>query len=452
MITKEELLSKQIGTISLGCDKNRVDTEHFLATLKQAGFLFCEKAEDAEIIIVNTCAFIESARKESIQVILEMIQQKVINCEKLIVTGCLVQKYLEEIKENFPEVDAFIAISDYNKITKIIYELYNLEFPENAIESKENEKLAKNYCFNRITTTPSHYAYLKIADGCNNLCSYCTIPSIRGRFISTSIEELINEANELVSKHGAKEIILVAQDVTRYGEDLYEKNMLIELIHKLCEIKDLEQLRLLYCYPEKVTDELIAEIGSNPKLCKYIDIPLQHVSTPVLKRMHRRSTYESIISLINKFKTSSIFIAIRTTFMVGFPGETYKDFKELLKFVKEFKLSNIGVFTYSRENDTPSASFKKQIPNFIKKLRYKRLMRILEKIAIANNRYFTGQTLKVVCEGTTVNGYYGRNEYQAPDIDGVVYFTSNKQISIGQMCDVMVTDALKYDLKGETII
>ena len=451
MITEKELLNKKIGVVSLGCDKNRVDTEHFLAILKQAGFLFCEKAEDAEIIIVNTCAFIESARKESIETILEMAQCKLASCEKLIVTGCLVQKNLQEIKENFTEVDAFIGINDYKKIVPTIYTLYGLEFSKKAEQSNKDEKLTQNYCFNRIITTPNHYAYLKIADGCNNQCSYCTIPSIRGKFTSVPLQELVDEANELVSKHGTREIILVAQDVTRYGEDFYKKNMLIELIRNLSKINDLEQIRLLYCYPEKVTDELILEIENNPKVCKYIDIPLQHVSTPVLKQMHRRSTYESIIKLINKFKISPIFIAIRTTFMVGFPGETHKDFVELIKFVKDFKLNNVGAFTYSREEGTPSASFKAQVPEFIKKLRYKRLMKVLAVVALQNNKYFIGQTLKVVCDGFTDDGYYGRSQYQAPEIDGVVYFTSKEKISVGQVCDVIVTDALKYDLKGETV-
>ena len=337
-MTIEELKKKKIGFISLGCDKNRVDLENVIFSLKSAGFEIVNNPEIANIIVVNTCSFLESARIESIENILEMSSYKSSNLEKLIVTGCLNELNYCDLKESLPEVDAFVNVKDNERIIEIIYNLYNLQYNGDKFTG-------------RILTTPNHYAYLKISEGCNNFCTYCLIPYIRGRYKSRPIDELVREAEFLVS-NGVKELIIVAQDVTKYGFDIYGKKSLVNLLEELSKINNLQWIRLLYCYPEEIDDELIQEIKNNNKIVKYLDIPLQHVSDNILKSMNRRSSKEKIYQLFNNLKNEIPNIILRTTFILGFPNEQENDFNEILEFLKIFKLDNVGFCKYSREEGT----------------------------------------------------------------------------------------------------
>ena len=333
---KKNYRSKLVGVISLGCDKNRVDSEIMLTYLRDAGYKFTSDASIADIIIINTCGFIKNARNESMDTINEMSEFRRnpnARCQRLIVTGCMPQKWSNEMREEFPEVDIILGIDQYPDIVKII----EASFEKNKKIVKVGGGAAIPYIKDRMVTTPVHYAYLKVADGCENYCTFCTIPFIRGKYKSQSMENLIDEAQSLVD-NGATEIILVAQDISRYGMDKSGKPQLIQLIRKLSKIKDLKWIRLLYCYPEMVTDELIAEIVNNPKVCKYIDIPLQHIANPVLKRMNRKTTHGDIVNLLDKIQSQPVYIAIRTTMMLGFPGETEQDFEELCAFVERYKL------------------------------------------------------------------------------------------------------------------
>ena len=343
----KELLSKKIGYISLGCDKNRVDLEKIITTLTNVGFKTETDPSKANIIIINTCSFIESARKESINTILEMANLKQYNCEKIIVTGCLNEMNYQDLESSLPEVDTFVKVADNNNIVKTIFDLYNVEYGNNY----------NHNTLDRIISTPNHFAYLKISEGCNNFCTYCTIPYIRGRFKSTPIEELVAEATYLANK-GVTELILVGQDVTKYGYDLYNEYSLSKLINELSKIDKIKWIRLLYCYPELVTNELINTIKTNNKVVKYIDIPLQHINNQILKKMNRRATKEQIIETITKLKNEIPEISIRSTFIVGFPGETKKQFKEILQFLKDYKLNNVGFFAYSREVGTIAYKMK----------------------------------------------------------------------------------------------
>ena len=340
MLTKENLLKKKIALITLGCDKNRVDAEQMLYLLKQFGFEFTNDVSDAEIVIINTCAFLNASRKESLDTIFE-VKQNSKKLEKLIITGCLSQKNESELKQNLHEADLILPLKENKFIVRHILSLYGIE-----------ESFVPSFCnLNRVISTPSNYAYLKIADGCNNFCSYCTIPFIRGRYKSVPIEKLVLEAEDLV-KSGVKEIILVAQDVTNYGHDLYGEYKLVELIKSLSKIENLKWIRLLYCYPELITDELINEIDNNPKVCKYIDIPLQHVSKRILKLMNRKGDKQKIESIMQKLRGCKNYISIRSTFIVGFPSEKRKEINEIKDFLTKYNLNNVGFFAYSKEEGT----------------------------------------------------------------------------------------------------
>lgn len=437
-ITKEELLKKQISVITLGCDKNRVDAEKILYFLKDYGFNISEDYTNSEIIIINTCAFIEASRIESINTIFEINNLRQNKLEKLIVTGCLSEKNYEELKAEAPEIDLVLKLKDNKFIVRKIEELYNL-----------NATYAPTFCaLNRIQSTPKNYAYLKISDGCNNFCSYCTIPFIRGRFISTPMDSLINEAKALV-KNGVTELILVGQDVTKYGFDIYGEYKLVELIQKLSEIEDLKWIRLLYCYPELITDELINEIDNNPKVCKYIDIPLQHISNKVLKNMNRKGDKNKIIDVITKLKQTKHKISIRSTFIVGFPKESRKDFVEVKNFLKVFQLDNVGFFAYSREENTKAYYMKGQIPKIVKKYRLKQLQKLQKNVIINNNERFLGKTLTCVLEGENDDYYILRNEYNAPEIDTYVYVKKDKDLKLYSYYNVRITEINEYDLIGE---
>ncbi len=439
-MNKQELLNKRISAISLGCDKNKVDLEKMLGRLQAYGFQITGEATGADIVIVNTCAFIEPAKQEAISTIFEMIDLKnkgVI--EKVIVSGCLPQRYLNEIKDQIPEVDKFILLRENDDICQVIEGLYDVK------QSKANDK------FQRVITSSPSFAYLKIADGCNNVCAFCAIPRIRGRYKSTPIEELVEEAKNLVSR-GVKEIILVAQDITRYGEDLYNKNCLIELCNMLCKIKGLEWIRLHYTYPEKVDKTLLDYISTNPKICNYIDIPLQHIDNDILKSMRRKIDEEgtrNLIDLLHQYPS----IKVRSTFIVGYPNEGGREFKKLLDFLKEASLDYVGFFPYYQEEGTASFYMKGHNKKFIKQKRLKKARKVQN--AIAEGKAFTelGQTIKVLVDffDESTGEFVGHSEYLSPTVDFDVRFVDNGNINISTFVNVKIYDFDGKSFKGEVV-
>lgn len=431
----EDFKKKKIGFISLGCDKNRVDLEKMIYKCKQFGLEIVNDPKLANIIIINTCSFLEASRLESIENILEMASYKGDNLEKVVVTGCLNELGYSDLQESMPEVDEFVRLKDNVNIVKILAKLYGLDIDSEMAEG-------------RVLTTANHYGYLKIADGCNNFCSYCLIPYIRGRNKSESIESLYAEASDLANR-GVKELILVAQDVTKYGLDLYGKRAIVDLIQKLSTIDGIDGIRLLYCYPEEMTDELIEEIATNPKVIKYLDIPLQHISNPILKAMNRKSTKESIYTLFAKLQDRIPNIVLRTTFILGFPGETDNDVDEIENFLKEFKLQNVGFFKYSREEGTRSYNFPNQIDEEIKEERLRRLSQVQYNIQLSYNNSLIGKEFDAIIDyidgGVSVARYYG----QAPLIDSVIYI--NEPLEIGKKYKIKITNKSDYDLEGEKL-
>ena len=439
MIFKE----KTIGVISLGCDKNRVDTEKMLGILGAENIT--NDISDAQIIIVNSCAFLESARKEALETVFECNAYRTSGrLEKLILTGCLPQKFIDELYEELVEVDAFLGINDYELLPEVIESCYSGQ-RVNCVGKKDWINTTK-----RVVTTPLHYAYLKIADGCNNFCTYCLIPKIRGKYRSENIEVLLGEAESLGD---VAELILVAQDVTRYGVDLYGKPMIVELIQKLSKLENIEKIMLLYCYPDMLTDELIAEIKSNDKVIKYVDIPLQHADDGVLKRMNRKGTGNEYLALIEKLRSEIPQIAIRSTFIAGFPGETDEQFENLLTFIKKAKLTNAGFFAYSREEGTPAYKLDGQVGESVKAQRVKKLYSAQKSISRKILKSFVGKVVEVVADGINYDkqAFEGRCYFSAPDIDGKVYFTSNEQVCQDEKYSVLVHRADAYDLYGEVV-
>lgn len=438
-----------VGIISLGCDKNRVDSENMLTYLSQAGYRFTSDPAIADIIIVNTCGFIASARDESMDAINEMVEYKKPGkgrCKKLVVTGCMPQRWSNEMREDFPEVDIFLGIDQYPDIVKIL----ESSFAKKTKIVKVGTTKTMPYIKNRVITTPAHYAYLKVADGCDNFCTFCTIPYIRGRYRSRSMEHILDEAQSLVDG-GAQELILVAQDISRYGMDKSGKSQLVPLIQKISKIENLKWIRLLYCYPEMLTDELINEIVTNPKVCKYVDIPLQHISDKILKRMNRKTTRADVENVIAKLKAQPCFIAIRSTFMTGFPGETEEEFNELCDFLKKAKLMHVGFFAYSKEDNTPAANFADQVDDDVKRKRVLKLMKIQKKIADEVAKNFIGKTIDVCYEGIDYDKqlFFGRSMYQTPEADTLVYFKSRYAIDIGKIYKVKIKKLKGYDFLGE---
>ncbi|MBE7082459.1 MAG: 30S ribosomal protein S12 methylthiotransferase RimO [Clostridiales bacterium] len=438
-MTLEELKEKKVSAISLGCDKNRVDLEKMLYNIKNFGFTVTENPLEAQIIIVNTCAFIGPAVSEAIENIIAVILEKQNRVEKVIVTGCLVNRYEAELKPRLTEVDAFVQVKDNDKIVDVILGLYNLS----------GKYKYKN---GRLITNLPHYAYLKIADGCDNGCAYCTIPRIRGRYRSTPMEELVVEAKDL-AKQGVKELILVAQDITRYGIDIYDEYKLIPLIKELSKIKGIKWIRLHYCYPEMVTDELLKEIVTNPKVCKYIDVPMQHIDDKILKEMNRRSSEQDIRNLVANIKQNYPEIAIRTTFIVGFPGETRKQFNKLLDFLKEARLNNVGFFAYCKEEKTKAYFMKKQVSNFVKRRRLKKAQTVQEQVANALNIDIIGQAVDVIVDAydDEVGYYIGRTQQNSPEVDFVVLLEENPNIKYGEIFKAKITDYTMGVFKGEII-
>ena len=417
--------------VSLGCDKNRVDTENVLFALTERGYQLTQNVNEADILVVNTCAFITTAVRESIDTILELAEQKQNRDVKLVVMGCFAERYAEEVKDELTEVDAFIGVNSYANVADIFDRL-----DERPIVI---EKTPCKYLKGRVQTTPAHYAYLKIADGCDNFCTYCSIPYIRGRYRSYPMEELIEEAKGL-AENGVKELILVAQDTTRYGKDLYGDYRLKDLLKELVKI-DFYKIRILYAYPELVDDELIDLIASEDKIAKYIDIPLQHISNKILKAMHRRNTKEEAYELLRKLKGRCKDIAIRSTFIVGFPGETEEDFEQIEELVSTGLIDYAGFFAYSREKGTLAYKMKDQVPYKIKKAREKVLSKMQSEIIEKRHNTYVGKTLSVIYEGIDYNKgkFYGRPEYNAPDIDTKVYFTSDFPLEVGEIYQVKIT-------------
>lgn len=439
----KKIKGKRIGVISLGCDKNRVDTEKMLSVLKTKHQIV-QDIEDAQIIIINTCAFLKSSREEAISEILSAFEYKKDGIlEKIIVTGCMPQKFIGDIFDELTEVDGFLGVSDYDKILQVIDEVY-------AGKRVNAVGLPKGECGTDRTLTTKNYAYLKIADGCSNHCTYCLIPMIRGKYRSVPKQALIEEARKLGD---VKELILVAQDTARYGADLEEKSSLTELIRALSLLDNVHGIRLLYCYPENITDELINEFKINAKLIRYIDVPFQHADDKVLKLMNRKGTGQSYLELIEKLKREVKGIAIRSTFITGFPMETEDAFNNLVEFIKQAKLFNAGFFKYSREEGTPAYRLDGQIPAKIKTLRHKKLYSVQRQVVKQTNKELMGKTFKVLAEGFDANGfiYYGRAYFNAPEIDGKIYFFSGEEVEYGKYYDVKIIKATGYDLYGERL-
>ena len=433
--------NKKIGLISLGCDKNRVDSEKALALIGDRAVI-TNDINEANIVIINSCAFLEASRKESIDAVMEVNELRNNGVlEKIVLSGCLPQKFINELFDDLTEVDVFLGFLDYDLLFEALDKAYNGE-RVNYVNKKKIFAAKK-----RVLTTPCHYYYLKIADGCNNKCTYCLIPKIRGRYKSEKIEDLVDEVKLLGD---AKEVILVAQDVTRYGVDLYGSPMLVPLIRELSKLSEVEKIRILYAYPDMISDELIGEIKNNDKVIKYIDIPLQHASDRVLKLMNRKGTNKEYLALIEKLRENIPDIAIRSTFITGFPGETEEDFKVLEDFIKKVKFTNCGFFAYSREPDTPAYKLPDQIDEGVKKARVKKLYGVQKKISAAFLKTLIGKTITVVTDGIDYDkqSFYGRAYYSAPDIDGKVYFSSEDDIVQGETYKVYIEKTDDYDAYG----
>ncbi|MGN1301116.1 MAG: 30S ribosomal protein S12 methylthiotransferase RimO [Clostridia bacterium] len=432
-----------VGFISLGCTKNLIDTEMAIGLFKNNNYNIVNNVEEAEIIVINTCGFIESAKEEAINTILEMAEYKAKgSCKYLVVMGCLVQRYKKELQKALPEVDLFLSIDEYQDFWEKV---------ETLIEDKQEKLDDKMEYLDRVITTGKTTTYLKIAEGCSNRCTYCAIPNIRGPYISRPFEEIIEEAKKL-AKEGYKEIIVIAQDTTKYGIDLYGKSRFAELLAELAKIKEFKWIRFLYAYPETITDELIKVVKNNENICKYFDIPIQHISDKVLKRMNRKTTGKDIENLIEKIKKEIPDAILRTSLIVGFPGETEEDFQALENFVSKAKFDILGVFTYSKEEGTPAARLPEQIHYKTKQKRYNKIMEIAQKASKENLQKTLGKTYEVLIEAKTFdNKYYiGRTYMDIPNEDGVVFVKNTKQIQEGTWAKCEITDIKDYDLIGET--
>lgn len=432
--------------ISLGCDKNLVDTEVMLGLLASRGHEMTDDEAEAEVIIINTCCFIHDAKEESIQNILEMAEYKKKGSLKaLIVTGCLAQRYRQEILEEIPEVDAVLGTTAYDQI---------LESLDTALAGNPEVRLADLQALpevetKRLVTTGGHYAYLKIAEGCDKHCTYCIIPRIRGRFRSVPMERLVKEAEEL-AEQGVKELILVAQETTLYGKDIYGEKKLPELLRKLCRIPGLRWIRILYCYPEEITDELIRVIKEEPKVCHYLDMPIQHANDRILKRMGRRTSKQELTEIVEKLRREIPDICLRTTLITGFPGETQDEHEELVDFVDQMEFDRLGVFTYSAEEDTPAAEMPGQIEEEVKRERQAEIMELQQEIAFENAESMVGREVLAMIEGKVAdeNAYVGRTYRDAPGVDGMIFVETGEELLSGDFARVKITGALEYDLIG----
>lgn len=431
----------KIGFISLGCSKNLVVTEELIGLFKKRNYQIVSEPELADVLVINTCGFIESAKEEGIQTILEMADYKEKNCKYLIVIGCLVERYEEELKKELPEVDLFVKIKDYSDLWNRI----------DALLQQGNSDDQLNYQ-DRVLTTGDTMAYLKIAEGCSNYCTYCAIPYIQGEYVSRKYEDILSEAKKL-AKDGIKELVVIAQDTTKYGIDLYGKSRLAELLNDLSTIEGIQWIRFLYSYPETITDDLITVVKNSSKICHYFDLPIQHISDSVLKRMNRKSNGDTIRKLIVKLREEIPDVILRTTLIVGFPGETEKDFQELCTFVKESKFDRLGAFSYSAEDGTPAAKFHDQIPSTVKEKRRKKIMRIQQEVSQSNLKEKIGCVYECLIENITDDGeyYIGRSYMDVPSEDGVIYIAYHPEYMINEFVHVKITSSSIYDLYGEIV-
>ena len=453
-----------VGFISLGCSKNLIDTEVAIGLFKENHYKIVNKPEDADILVVNTCGFIESAKEEAINTILEMAEYKKQRCKYLIAMGCLVQRYYDDLVKALPEVDLFIKIDEYNKLWKKIEDLIKRDIVEKA-KTKTSTKISEirplpmptyDEFLNRVVTTGKNYAYLKIGEGCSNKCTYCAIPYIRGPFVSRRMEDILEEAEKLASE-GIKEIIVIAQDTTKYGEDIYGKSRLAELLQEISKIDGIEWIRFLYSYPEGITDELIDTVANNPKIAKYFDIPIQHISNAVLKRMNRKTSKEKIENLLEKIRNKIPNVTLRTSLIVGFPGETEEQFGELLEFVKKAKFDKLGTFMYSKEEGTPASRLPEQIHGNTKKARYNKIMKAQKQISLEKQENKIGKTYKVLVEDISFDGKYfvGRTMQDVPEEDGLVYIKDAQNYKqediLNHFVECKIEEVSEYDLIGKIV-
>ena len=451
----------KVGFVSLGCSKNLIDTEIAIGHFKDNNYEIENDPNKADIIVINTCGFIASAKEEAINTILEMAEYKKKKCKYLIAMGCLVQRYYDELVKALPEVDLFIKIDEYGEMWQKIQDLVE----NNKVEKSTTKTVTKvseieqlpmpkfDEFYDRVITTGKNYAYLKIGEGCSNMCTYCAIPYIRGKFISRKMEEILDEAKMLASK-GIKEVIIIAQDTTKYGVDIYGTPKLAELLQKISEIDGIKWIRFLYSYPEGITDELIEVVKNNEKICKYFDIPIQHISNAVLKRMNRKTNKEQIENLISKIRKEIPNVVLRTSLIVGFPGETEKDFKELEQFVEKTKFDKLGTFMYSKEEGTPASKLPEQIHGNTKKSRYNKIMAIQQKVSNENLKNKIGQDVEVLIEDISFDGKYliGRTSQDVPEEDGIIYIeNTNFESKVNKFVKAIITEVKEYDLIGKII-
>jgi len=441
-----EELAVKIGFVSLGCNKNLCDTENMMGLLAENGYEITPYPEDAEVIVVNTCGFIESAQQESIDTILEMASYKEKNCRLLVVCGCLAQRFADEIMTELPEIDVIVGTTAFDEIAGAIKD--GLSGKKASYIYDIDKDVQEN--LPRIRTTPRYTAYLKIAEGCDNRCTYCAIPYIRGKYRSRREEDILAEAKALADD-GVKEIIVVAQDTTRYGIDLYGEKRISSLLQKICGIDGIEWVRIHYSYPEELDDELIQTIRNEEKIVKYLDIPVQHGASSVLKRMGRKTTREKIEALISKLRAEIPEITLRTSIIAGFPGETEEEFSELCEFLEKVRFDRVGVFAYSQEEGTPAAKMKDQLPQEIKEARRDKVMELCQKISLDRNESMIGKTIRVITEGFEDNLYYGRSGGESIEIDPKIYFGAHRELCAGDFVDVVIKSADEYDLCGEEI-
>lgn len=435
-----------VGFVSLGCSKNLLDTEMTIGLFRNNNFNIVNDPASADIIVVNTCGFIESAKEEAINTLLEMAEYKKQKCKYLIAMGCLVERYKDELVKLMPEVDLFIKFSEYDNIWD------QIEAVIGKYKDEPEHPCQKLDFLDRVVTTGQEFAYLRVAEGCNNRCTFCAIPGIRGNYVSRKIEDVLEEA-EMLAKSGVKELIVIAQDTTKYGIDIYGEPKLAELLEELCKIKGIEWIRFLYAYPESITDELINVVKKNDKICNYFDIPIQHISNRVLKRMNRKSDGNSIRNTIAKIRKEIPDVVIRTTVMVGFPGESQEDFDELYNFLKEAKFDKLGAFSYSKEDGTPAARIKEQVHPMTKKSRYNKIMELQAEISNEIQGSYIGRELTVLLEERSFDGkyYIGRSYMDVPDIDGVIFVKCEEENLEGQFIKAKVTESRDYDLIAEVL-